>query len=189
MMVRMLLKSWAMPPVNWPTASIFWLWRNAASACRRAVVSTASETTAVTWPSGSRSGRNEKSKLRVPVGSCSSSACRDGNPAAASVIASRTRSAAPGVPANQAEAQNGWPLTSDGAARIASSDATLASTMRPSGVSRIWCWKLDWNTACSRFSLRRSSAVRASTCCSSDSLLCRNDSSACLRSLMSRASV
>ena len=27
MTVRMLLKSWAMPPVNWPIASIFWAWR------------------------------------------------------------------------------------------------------------------------------------------------------------------
>ncbi len=27
-MVRRLLKSWATPPVNWPIASIFWLWRS-----------------------------------------------------------------------------------------------------------------------------------------------------------------
>ena len=32
MTVRILLKSCAMPPVSWPTASIFWAWRNCASA-------------------------------------------------------------------------------------------------------------------------------------------------------------
>jgi len=31
----MLLKSWAMPPVSWPTASIFWTWRSWASAASR----------------------------------------------------------------------------------------------------------------------------------------------------------
>ena len=36
--IRMLLL--AMPPVSWPTASIFCDWRSACSACRRAVVST-----------------------------------------------------------------------------------------------------------------------------------------------------
>ena len=30
--VRRLLKSWAMPPVSWPTASIFCAWRNCSSA-------------------------------------------------------------------------------------------------------------------------------------------------------------
>ena len=31
MTVRMLLKSWAMPPVSWPIASIFWAWRSCCS--------------------------------------------------------------------------------------------------------------------------------------------------------------
>ena len=34
-----LLKSCAMPPVNWPTASIFWAWRSSFSACLRTVIS------------------------------------------------------------------------------------------------------------------------------------------------------
>ena len=28
-----LLKSWAMPPASWPTASIFWAWRSWSSLC------------------------------------------------------------------------------------------------------------------------------------------------------------
>ena len=32
MPARRLLKSWASPPVSWPTASIFWLWRSCSSA-------------------------------------------------------------------------------------------------------------------------------------------------------------
>ena len=35
----MLLKSWAMPPVSWPTASIFWTWRSWASAASRSIAS------------------------------------------------------------------------------------------------------------------------------------------------------
>ena len=35
----MLLKSWAMPPVSWPTASIFWTWRSWASAASRSAAS------------------------------------------------------------------------------------------------------------------------------------------------------
>ena len=34
-----LLKSWAMPPVSWPTASIFWTWRSCASAASRSSAS------------------------------------------------------------------------------------------------------------------------------------------------------
>ncbi len=37
MMVSRLLKSWAMPPVSWPRASIFWAWRMACSAVLWAV--------------------------------------------------------------------------------------------------------------------------------------------------------
>jgi hypothetical protein len=35
MTVRMLLKSWAMPPVSWPIACIFWNWRTWLSAASR----------------------------------------------------------------------------------------------------------------------------------------------------------
>ncbi|MNV07651.1 hypothetical protein D3C71_980940 [compost metagenome] len=38
MPVSMLLKSWAMPPVNWPIASIFCDWRRAASLASRAAI-------------------------------------------------------------------------------------------------------------------------------------------------------
>jgi hypothetical protein len=37
--VSMLLKSWAMPPVNCPTDSIFCAWNNCSSAARFAVMS------------------------------------------------------------------------------------------------------------------------------------------------------
>ncbi|MNL24156.1 hypothetical protein D3C87_1455800 [compost metagenome] len=40
--VSMLLKSWAMPPVSWPTASIFCAWRNASSARSRSNISLSS---------------------------------------------------------------------------------------------------------------------------------------------------
>ncbi|MCY1422329.1 hypothetical protein D9M71_380060 [compost metagenome] len=39
MPVSMLLKSWAMPPVSWPTASIFCAWRKASSARSRSNIS------------------------------------------------------------------------------------------------------------------------------------------------------
>jgi hypothetical protein len=39
MPVSMLLKSCARPPVSWPTASIFWLWRSWSSSCLRWVMS------------------------------------------------------------------------------------------------------------------------------------------------------
>src|ERR1044072_2302085 len=40
--VRRLLKSWAMPPVSWPTASIFCAWRSASSARSRSATSASS---------------------------------------------------------------------------------------------------------------------------------------------------
>ena len=36
MPVRRLLKSWAIPPVNWPMASIFWAWNRASRASSKA---------------------------------------------------------------------------------------------------------------------------------------------------------
>ena len=41
MTVSRLLKSWAMPPVSWPTASIFCDWRSASSACSRSAIAAA----------------------------------------------------------------------------------------------------------------------------------------------------
>jgi hypothetical protein len=45
--VRRLLKSWATPPVSWPTASIFWLCRRASSAWFRSAVSASSASNAL----------------------------------------------------------------------------------------------------------------------------------------------
>ena len=39
MTVRMLLKSWATPPVSWPTASIRWAWLSCCSSLMRSVMS------------------------------------------------------------------------------------------------------------------------------------------------------
>ena len=53
----MLLKSCAMPPVSWPMASIFWLWRRRCSDSRRAVTS---RPTAWIWPEVSGTAVQEK---------------------------------------------------------------------------------------------------------------------------------
>ena len=45
MTVSRLLKSWAMPPVSWPTASIFCDWRSVSSASRRSFASASSRST------------------------------------------------------------------------------------------------------------------------------------------------
>src|SRR5512144_1920093 len=47
MPVKRLLKSWAMPPVSWPTASIFCDWRRASSACLRSAIASATRASSV----------------------------------------------------------------------------------------------------------------------------------------------
>ena len=63
----MLLKSWAIPPVSWPTASIFWTWRSVASWTRNSAVaaSTASVSSAARWRSLSASARANSPSVRV----------------------------------------------------------------------------------------------------------------------------
>jgi hypothetical protein len=56
MMLSRLLKSWAIPPARWPTASIFWAWRNCSSSRRYPVMSRWLATKWVTAPRSSATG-------------------------------------------------------------------------------------------------------------------------------------
>ena len=64
MPVRRLLKSCAMPPVSWPTASIFCDWRSASSACLRSAIASAMRrferfVQVAAWPVSARLARRD----------------------------------------------------------------------------------------------------------------------------------
>ncbi len=74
MMVRRLLKSWAMPPVSWPTASIFCACRNVSSASRRSFnscsssrVRSTSRCMALRMASASRTVRRAAARRAAPT--------------------------------------------------------------------------------------------------------------------------
>ncbi len=56
MTANRLLKSWAMPPVSWPNASVFWAWRSCSSACLVAVTSVPIVPTPMGLPFALRTG-------------------------------------------------------------------------------------------------------------------------------------
>ena len=60
--IRRLLKSWAMPPVNWPTASIFWAWWYLRSRALRSVTLWQQPKTVSMVPASSRSASMLTSK-------------------------------------------------------------------------------------------------------------------------------
>ena len=67
MMVSRLLKSWAIPPVSWPIASIFWDWRSCSSRARRSVMSSAIVSKHSIRPLPRRTARPEsRTRMRPP---------------------------------------------------------------------------------------------------------------------------
>ena len=66
MIIIMLLRSWATPPANRPTASIFCAWRTCCSASIRWVMSRPTPTMPATSPPGPRSGESVVCMCRVP---------------------------------------------------------------------------------------------------------------------------